>query len=231
MRKTFQLIAVCGIASAAGCFPTFQTARIDPGFRLEASAIVLGDQPRHGVAQGNDIIAMLAPSYAFNRHVEIGVPVGLYAEEGLNSGELNGDKNAFLVMPYLKFGFLPSESRHHLALILQSALILPANVGLRYGRDFGSWEPHIGANVIFSGGEAGDDPTITRYQERNQTMVAFSAGATVNRWRNAAFEIGVLRNQYEDVSLYPPGGGIQYSKFTYYDLFAGMRFNLIGGRR
>jgi hypothetical protein len=230
MRKTLQLLAICGIAAAAGCFPTFQTARIDPGFRLEASAIVLGDQTRHRVSQGTDIIAMLSPSYAFGRHIEIGVPAGVYAEEGLNSGELNGDKNSILIMPYLKLGLLSSASRHHLAVILQSALILPANVGIRYGRDLGSWEPHIGANFIFSGGEAGDDPTVTRYQERNQTMVAFSAGATINRWRNTAFEIGVLRNQYEDGSG-DPRGGIQASMFTYYDLFAGMRFNLIGGRR
>lgn len=231
MPKRFQLIVAGSVLACTACFPTFQTARIDPGFRLEASAIVLGDQTRHTTPQGTDIIAMLSLAYAFGRHVEIGVPVGLYAEEGFNSGPLRGDKNSVLIMPYVKFGVLPSASQHHLALILQASLLLPANVGIRYGHDFGSWEPHIGANFIFSGGQSYDDPTITRYQERNQTMVAFSAGATLNRWRNTAFEIGVLRNQYEDVSRITPAGGVEYSMFRYYDLYAGMRFNLAGGRR
>jgi hypothetical protein len=62
-------------------------------------------------------------------------------------------------------------------------------------------------------------------------MIAVSAGATLNRWRNTAFEIGVLRNQFEDFVGLTPGGGPVYEMVRYYDLFAGMRFNLVGGRR
>lgn len=216
--------------STGACFPTFQNARIDPGFRLDASAVVLADQNRNGASQGTDVIGMLTPAYAFGRRVEIGVPVGVYAEEGLfNSGPLNGDRNAILVMPYLKVGLLGAESPHHLALIGQTALMLPANVGVRYGRDFGSWEPHVGFNVIFSGGTAGDDPTVTRYQERNQSMVAFSAGATLTRWRHTAFEIGVLRNRYDEQTGFGSFGPT-YTRVTYYDAYAGLRVNLFRQR-
>ena len=233
MRTTIQhwIPALCALLPSAACFPTFQTARIDPGFRLEASAIVLGDQRRHDTPQGTDIITMLTPAYAFGHRAEIGVPFGVYAEEGLfNSGPLNGDKNSFLVMPYLKLGLLDSDSPHHLALIAQSALALPANIGLRYGRDLGSWEPHVGITYVFSGGTAGDDPTITRYQERNQTMVAFAAGATLKRWRNTAFEIGVLRNSYEDGVGFD-GSNTIYERVHYYDAYAGLRVNLFRQHR
>jgi hypothetical protein len=224
-------VLACMLFSVTGCFPTFQAARIDPGFRLEASAVVLGDQARRQTPQGTDIIGMLTPAYGFGRRVEIGVPVGVYAEEGLfNSGPLNGDKNSILVMPYLKVAFLESGSPHHLALIAQSALALPANVGVRYGRDLGSWEPHVGANYIFSGGTAGDDPTITRYQERNQTMVAISAGATFKRWNNTAVEIGVLRNSYEEEGGFN-GSSTTYQRVRYYDAYAGLRVNLFRQRR
>ena len=233
MRFPFQHSVAATIAAlaCAACFPTFQTARIDPGFRLEASAIVLGDQPRHGTHQGTDIIGMLAPSYAFGHRVEVGVPFGVYAENGLfNSGPLNGDKNSLLIMPYLKLALLDSGSPNHLAVIGQSALALPANVGIRFGRNLGAWEPHFGMNWIFSGGEPGDDPTITRYQERNQLMLAWSLGATLNRARNTAIEIGVLRNRYDQSVGFNSSGSI-YETQVWYDAYVGMRFNLIGGRR
>jgi hypothetical protein len=231
MSLTFQrCVMAAAVLSATACFPTFQTARIDPGFRLDVSTVVLADQPRNGAPQGTDIIGMLTPAYAFGRRVEIGVPVGVYAEEGLfNSGPLNGDKNAILIMPYLKIGLLAEDSPNHLALIGQTALALPANIGLRYGRDLGSWEPHIGMNWVFSGGTAGDDPTITRYQERNQTMLAFSAGATFMRWRNAAFEIGVLRNRYDEQTGFD-NFGPTYTPVTYYDAYAGLRLSLFRQR-
>jgi hypothetical protein len=232
MRLSFQRLIIPGTAIfCLACFPTFQTARIDPGFRLEASAVVIGDQNRHGRAQGTDIIGMLTPSYAFGRRFELGVPVGVYAEEGLfNSGPLNGDKNSILLMPYLKLGLLGSGSRHHLALIGQTSLMLPANIGIRYGKDLGSWEPHVGANWIFSGGVAGDDPTITRYQEHGQSMVAVSAGATFKRWRNTAFEIGLLRNRYDNQIDFS-GSGPVYDRVTYYDAYAGLRVNLFRQHR
>ncbi len=233
MRIAFQhavTLTSCALACAA-CFPSFQTARIDPGFRLSASAVVLGDQPRHDTHQGTDIIGMISPSFAFGRRFEIGVPVGVYAENGLfNSGPLNGDKNAFIIMPYLKLALLESDSPNHLAVIAQSSAVLPANVGIRFGHNLGAWEPHVGLSWIFSGGEPGDDPTITRYQERNQLLLAWSVGATLNRARNTAIEIGVLRNRYDQSVGFNSSGSI-YETQVWYDAYVGLRFNLIGGRR
>ena len=73
------------------------------------------------------------------------------------------------------------------------------------------------------------DPTITRYQERHQQMLAFSAGATFVRWRNTAFEIGVLRNSYDEETGFD-NSGPTYSRVTYYDAYAGLRVNLFRQR-
>lgn len=223
------LVLATGVATSA-CFPTFQGARIEPGLRLDAAITVLADQRRHDAPQGTDVISYLTPAYGFGHRFEIGVPVGIYAENGLfNSGPLNGDRNSIIAMPYLKLGLLGSDSPHHLAIIAQASLVLPANVGLRYGRDLGTWEPHVGFNYIFSGGQAGDDPTITRYQEKDQTMVAISAGATLNRARRVAVELGMLRNRYSDVVGFNSSGEIIQVR-TFYDLYVGMRLNLLRTR-
>jgi hypothetical protein len=216
-------------AVLAGCFPTFQNARVEPGFRLDANVTLLDDQARNGTPQGKDILPFLIPAYGFGRRVELGLPVGLYAEEGLHSGPINEDRNALLVMPYVKFGLLDEASPHHLALIGQTAFFVPANIGVRYGRDLGDWEPHIGFNWIMSGGEAGDDPTVTRYQERNQTLFSLSVGATLDRPRNAAIEVGILRNRYDEFIASDPLGG-RFVPVTYYDLYAGLRLQLAGRR-
>jgi hypothetical protein len=211
---------------AGACFPTYQSARIDPGFRIDASAVVLGDHGRDASNAGTDVIGMVTPAYGFGGLVEIGLPIGVYAENGLfNSGPLNGDRNSLLLMPYLKLALLDPKSLHDLSMSAQASLLLPANVGVRYGRDLGSWEPQIGVTYIFSGGLAGDDPTITRYQEDEQTMWAFSAGATLNGSRRLAFELGLLRNKYSRVTDFTPQGEVRRN-YLLYDLYAGMRISL-----
>lgn len=223
------IIAFCLFLGTTACFPTFQTARVEPGFRLEASAVVLADQPRNSFNEGPDIIAALNPAYGFGKRVEIGFPFELYAENGLfnSSGR---DKNSGILMPYVKVALLDTDSPNHAAVVVQTAWILPANIGLHYGHDFGSWEPHVGLTYIFSGGNAGDDPFITRYQEPDQTLFALSAGATFNRWRNTSFEVGVLRNSYGQ-SVGPSPGGDTFQKTTLYDAYAGIRLRLFGGPR
>jgi len=155
--------ALCILSAVllGACFPTFQSPRIDPGFHVDAGITYIGDQVRNGEEQGPDIMAYLAPTVGFGDRVELGLPVGLYLEEGLKSlvgsafEEFGESPRTVVVWPYLKFALLPSGAPDHLALILQGAWFTPANVGLRYGRDLGSWEPHVGLSLIFSGGPAG----------------------------------------------------------------------------
>jgi hypothetical protein len=227
MRAPFRFApapyALATLLAAGGCFPTLQTARIDPGFRIDVGVTHLADQRRNAVSQGPDHIAYAAPVYGFGRRVEIGLPAGLYLEEGIGkSGDLDGDKTAFILWPYIKFGVFEPESRNRLALIFQGAWIGFANVGLRYGRDLGSWEPHLGVTYVFSGGPAGDDPAVTRYQEARQTMFAFSAGAAWNVRGRPVLEIGVLRNSYDEGAVFGDFGQ-ETVRRTLYDLFVGFR--------
>jgi hypothetical protein len=215
----------------AACFPTMQTARIDPGFHLDGSVVVLGDQERNGEPQGTDIVAAIGPSYGFGDRFEVGVPVGLYLEEGLESlgsdweSEFGTSPRQFVLWPYLKTALLPRGSRDHLALHVQGAWLVPANVGLRYGHDLGSWEPHAGITVIFSGGAAGDDPFVTRYQEEGQFLLALSAGASFDAPGRPAVEVGLLRNHYNEGAVYGDFGQ-PLTPRTLYDLYVGARFRL-----
>jgi hypothetical protein len=224
-----RLVAFPLLLATGACFSTFQNARIDPGFRIDAGAILLTDQTRHTVRQGPDLITYLAPVYGFEQRVELGIPVAIYDEGILSSNASGPSGTSVLVMPYLKLGLLPLDSKSHLAVIAQSSYIAPANVGIRFGRERGTWEPHIGATYVFSGGAVGDDPSITRYQEENQTMFAVSAGATLLRPHRTAFEIGVLRNSYDEITGFDPGGARIVHR-TLYDLFVGVRMNLLRTR-
>ena len=76
------LLAALGMAA---CFPTFQSPRIDPGFHLDAGVTYIGDQVRNGEEQGPDIMAYVAPTVGFGDRVELGLPIGAYLEEGLES--------------------------------------------------------------------------------------------------------------------------------------------------
>jgi hypothetical protein len=210
------------LCTAAACFPTFQSARVEPGFRLDAGFTALADQRRNNVEQGHDYIPYLNPAYGFGRRVEVGVPFGFYFEEGFKSNIFEGERTARMVWPYVKIALNEATSREHVAIIGQAAFTLPANLGIRYGRDFGSWEPHVGLNYIWSGGTAGDDPTVTRYQEAHQTLVSATLGATLHTRGRPAFEVGVLRNEYDEVTGFGPQGSIT-ARRTYVDLFVGFR--------
>ncbi|HYV96382.1 MAG TPA: hypothetical protein VE967_02880 [Gemmatimonadaceae bacterium] len=225
-RSAFALITLF----CAACFPIAQTARIDPGLRLDGGVTVIGDQTRHSTRQGTDFITYAVPSYGFGHRFEIGAPVGFYAEEGLSgSGWFGSDKNSFVVLPYLKLAMLDSHSPSHLALVTQAWLFVPANVGLRFSRDLGRWEPEASFTYIFAAGPAGDDPYITRYQERNQMMLSWSVGATIKGARRTTIEVGVLRNGYDEVTGFGQTGEI-ISRRTLYDVFVGMRVSVLGRR-
>ncbi len=212
----------------AGCFPTFQAARIDPGLHLDAGVAAIHDQVRDSQSQGPDYIGYLSPSFGFGDRLEIGVPVGAYLQNGFESQSSHGIRNSNpVVMPYIKAALLPT-GRDHLALTIQNtALALPANIGLQYGTDLGSWEPQVGATVIFSGGPAGDDPLVTRYQESGQFLLALSVGATWKGPERPALEIGVLRNHYRDGAVYGDFGQPTTPR-TQYDLFVQFRIGIAG---
>jgi hypothetical protein len=212
------------------CFPTFQSPRIDPGFHADIGLTYITDQTRNDEPQGPDLMIYAAPTFGFGDRVEVGVPVGVYLEEGLQGlgsdiDQVNESPRTLALWPYLKFALLPSEARDHLALLLQGVWLLPANVGLRYGRDLGSWEPHAGVSVIFSGGPAGDDPFVTRYQEKGQLLLSAAVGATWNVSGRPAIELGVLRNRYEEGAVYGDFGQPTTTR-TLYDLFVGGRVRL-----
>jgi hypothetical protein len=212
------------VLGTAACFPTFQTARVEPGFHVDAGATWIHDQPREGHSQKSDVIGYLEPKFGFKGNFEIGLPVGVYMEEGLNGSSSSfgtGDKNVLLA-PYLKIGVLPRDSRDHLALIGQTSWLAPGNVGVRYGRDLGKWEPHVGVSYIFTAGPAGDDPVVTRYQEGGQTLWAFVAGATWKGPGRPGLQVGVLRNSYRDGTVYGDFGQPAQVR-TLYDLFVGIR--------
>jgi len=217
------------------CFPTMQTARIDPGLHLDVGVTYLGDQVRNDEPQGVDLMAYVAPSLGIGDRFEIGLPIGVYLEEGLESLESDaleqfGQSPRMLVLwPYLKTALLPRDSRDHLAVIVQGAWFVPANVGVRYGRDLGSWEPYAGVSLIFSGGPAGDDPAVTRYQEAGQTIVTASVGATWETIGRPAVEVGLMRNHYREGAVYGDFGQPTTPR-TLYDLYVAARFRLLGGR-
>ncbi len=229
MRRC-RVLSVASAAVLSSCFPTFQSPRIDPGFHADFGMAYIGDQVRNDEEQGPDLMLYVAPTIGFGNRVEVGVPIGLYLEEGLASlgenafEEFGESPTTFVAWPYLKFGLLPPGAADHLALILQGSWITPASIGLRYGRGIGSWEPQAGVSLIFSGGPAGDDPFVTRYQEKGQLLLAFAVGAT---WSLAGVEIGVLRNHYEEGAVYGDFGQPTTPR-TLYDLFVGARLRIPG---
>lgn len=231
-RHTLRLLPMAACLTAA-CFPTMQTARIDPGLHLDVGITYLGDQVRNDEQQGVDLMAYVAPSLGIGDRVEIGLPIGLYLEEGLESlgSEQFGESPRTLVAwPYVKTALLSRDSPHHLAAIVQGAWLFPANLGIRYGRDLGSWEPYAGVSLIFSAGPAGDDPFVTRYQEAGQTIVTASVGATWETIGRPAVEVGLMRNHYREGAVYGDFGQPTTPR-TLYDLYVAARFRLLGGGR
>jgi hypothetical protein len=217
------------LLATTACFPTFQNARVEPGLRLDASATVLADQERDGLDQGTDLIGVITPAYGFRDRVEIGLPVGFYLEDGFDrdGAEYGGESRQVFLAPYLKVALLPQDRREHLALIAQTVGILPGNIGIRFGRDMGGWEPHLGVNWIFSYGSAGDDPVVPRYQQYRQRLLALSVGATWHTRGRPAVEVGLLRNAFQDGGVFGTPDEAA-GRITLYDLFVGFRVGLAG---
>ena len=96
---SMSVVVACG-----ACFPTLQTARIDPGFHLDASMTVVADQPvTNGPVefpQGPDVIAVLIPAFGFGHRFELGLPIGFYGENGLKSDPRTNEERLLILLPY-----------------------------------------------------------------------------------------------------------------------------------
>lgn len=211
------------LAATTACFPTMQTARIENGLHFDMGFAAVGDQPRNGRPQGMDVIPWVAPVVGLGGWVELGIPIGYYAEGG---DDIGAEDVQFFVWPFLKMSMLEPGGRDHLALVLQGAYTLPANIGLWYGRELDGWEPHAGVSIIFSGGPAGDDPIVTRYQEAGQFIMAFGAGATWLKGEvRPSVEVGLMRNHYNEGAVFGDFGQ-PTSPRTLYDLYVAARLRL-----
>lgn len=217
------LVAVGAAASLAGCFPTPQSPRIDPGLNVSFAAVRLSDQTRDGESQGTDYMLTVAPQYGVGTRVEVGVPVGFYLEEGLGGrpGPGGGDRE-IVVMPYAKLALLPDSSRTHVAATFQAVGFMPSSVGLYVGRDLGSWEPHAGLAYIVSAGPAGDSPVVTRYQQKGQVLLAPTVGVTWLRDGRPMLGMGLLINRCEEGAVYGDFGQPTVQR-TLVDLFVLVR--------
>jgi hypothetical protein len=211
------LFAIASVSG--GCFPTLQTARVKKGFHLTVATGVLTDQKRNDRSQGSDVIGLVAPSYglvAKGVGFEFGIPIGGYLEEGFSSDSYSRE---YLILPYLKVGLNP-QKRDKVALVGEAALIIPASLTLIYSHDFDRWTPYASVKRVFSGGPAGDDPVVTRYQEHNQSIWAAALGVELPVTSNPAIEIGVFRNSYEEGFVHGHFGGTG-EKRVLYDIFMG----------
>ena len=213
-----------------GCMPTLHTARIDPGFRLDAGVTVLADQPRERTQdspapQPTDYAFYVAPVYGFSDRVEIGLPIGAYRGNGLRGTSRYPAKSVRMILPYAKFAMLDRASRHHAALLLQATFFVPAIAGFRYGYDFGTWEPHVGVSAILSGGPGGDDIVESRYQQKAQRLLLLSGGASWNVRGQPVLEMGLLHNSYDESTAWV-GSVEQFRRRSFVDAYVALRLSL-----
>jgi hypothetical protein len=126
-RPRALVVAVALLTICAGCFPTFQSARVDPGFKLDVATTYLGDrQQRFAGSHGPDYIVALTPSYGFNNRLELGAPTGAYVGEKFSSAPANSGSAQPFVMPYAKLALGRVGSKNHLAAIFQTVFFAPS---------------------------------------------------------------------------------------------------------
>ncbi len=196
----------------SGRFTTFQTARVKQGFHFTPSSAILSDKMGDGKTQGHDVNAILTPGLGHiekYKRIEIVVSLGGYLEEEFNSSNSGGPQifgqnvKEPLIFPYLKVGF-KQNGRNKFAIVGQSAFMLPASLTFIYSYDFTRWTPYVSMKRVFSGGSAGDDPIVTRFQEKDPNIWVFGVGTECQMPLNPGIEFRILRNSYnEDLQLTP----------------------------
>lgn len=205
MRR-FILVLSIGVLTA--CFPAIQTPDVVPGLHVDESAVAIADHGRPSSGPF-DFMAWIAPSYGHG-DVEVGVPVGMYY-----AGSDNGTSaQRLIVIPYFKTALLGAHGPDKLAAVVQLGAPFVSSIGVLYGRDLGGWMPYGGLKWMASGGPAGDDPFITRYQVGGQLLMLLTAGAEWRTPEHPTAEGGLLINHV-------PGE-------TLFDLYLGFRLALGG---
>ncbi len=186
---------------------------------------VVADQPvtigAQDYPQGPDVIAVLVPAYGFGHRFELGLPIGLYCENWRKVVAAKNEERLPILLPYAKLALFAPQSRHSLAVVAQAALVVPANIGLRYAYNRAGWEPQVGVSKIFSA-QARDGSVVARYQRADQSLYAASMGAMWKGPRRPAIEVGFLQNSYAICK--DCGGGS--ARKTVYDLYVGARIGV-----
>lgn len=176
------------VVGCTACFPTYQSARAEPGLNFHVEGMVLsGHHVSHDV-HGPDYMATVTGAYGFGRRFEIGVPLGVY---------LTGFGSTYpVLMPYAKLALGdPEKDREHLALFAQASGAL----GAVFSSDRGSWEPNAMVSRLSSaGGQHGDFAFNSRYAQDNQSLWVAATGVTLRTPERPAIEVGFLRNRYTD---------------------------------
>src|SRR5262249_25219024 len=103
------------VVSAGGCFPTIQTARIDPGLHLDAGFVAIADEHRDDGTGEPDYIPYFNIAYGFGKRAELGTALGVYHENGFAGGAFSRKSTNGVIMPYLKVALLDPSSTQHLA--------------------------------------------------------------------------------------------------------------------
>ena len=182
---TLRGMCFAALVLCAGCFPTFQSPRIDPGWHFRAEAMGLTGKRVDYQISGPDYMVTLDPAYGFGRRFELGVPFGVYSSAGGYTYPI--------IQPYAKLALDDPSQPTHIALVAQGV----GNFSAIVGHDLGRWEPHASLSYIPSmGGQHSDFAIYTRYGEDDQTLVAATIGTTFNTPERPAIEIGLLRNSY-----------------------------------
>jgi hypothetical protein len=179
-RASFAALVLC-----AGCLPTFQSPRIDPGWHWRAEAMGLSGKRVDSYTGGKDFMVTIDPAYGFGHRFELGIPFGVYGNQGSTAYPA--------IMPYAKLALDDPTQPTRIALVAQ----FPGSIGAVVAHDLGRWEPHASVCLISSaGGQDSDLAFYSRYGQDDQSLVAATIGTTLNTPERPAIEIGLLRNSY-----------------------------------
>lgn len=210
------IVLAAALMACGGCFPTFQSPRVEPGWQTTAAVTVIGNRSQ-GINTPNYMVT-LAPSYGFGRRFELGVPVGVTASPPDERG--NDGQRWLMVAPYAKLALNRADSKEHVAVILQTAAIVPTSLGIRYGHDAGKWEPEFGFSYIVT--ESGDDHFSSdrrMFQSYSLWMASFGAEYFTSAAR-PAWEVGLLLGNHDRSTSRPP---YSFGRVSDVDLFVGFR--------
>src|SRR4051812_13560153 len=124
-----RLLSFIALAACGGCFPTFQSPRVEPGWQTSVAATAIGNRSQD--INSLAYLVALTPSYGFGHRFEVGIPLG-YTTSPPDRNNADGT-HRFMFAPYGKLALNGADSKDHLALILQTAALLPNSLAIRYG--------------------------------------------------------------------------------------------------